>query len=270
MNIKFTIFTPTYNREALLTRCYQSIVNQNISSLEWIVIDDGSIDNTEQLIKNFISENKIKIRYFYQKNSGKQAAWNKAIKEADGTYFIGLDSDDALVENSLSNIEKNLQDLKNNNMIIGLRCIAINQKDKKPDSLFTPKGDNVCSWFYEFSSRIFGERIDILKTSTIKDFLYPMDENIKFIPEIWFYTMTAHYGYKFIYLNKPVRLFYDDHNHLRLSKSNIRKNARGHYIARATMLKFIPLRFFMRNPVAFLKTIIRFSQCFYFIIKDKK
>ena len=270
MNIKFTIFTPTYNRANFLSRCYQSIVNQNVSSLEWIIIDDGSTDNTAELIRDFISEKKINIRYFYQKNSGKQVAWNVAMKESNGTYFIGLDSDDTLVENSLLNIEKNLHELEDNNMLIGLRCLAINQNTLKPDSSFSPKGSHTCSWFYEFSSRIFGERIDILKTSIIKNFPYPTDEKIKFIPEIWFYSITAYYGYKFIYLNEPVRLFYDDHNQFRLSKSSIRKNARGHYIARIAMLRFIPMRFFIKNPIAFLKTVVRFAQCIYFIAKDNK
>lgn len=58
MNIKFTIFTPTYNRAKFLSRCYQSIVNQNVSSLEWIIIDDGSTDNTAELVRDFISEKK--------------------------------------------------------------------------------------------------------------------------------------------------------------------------------------------------------------------
>ncbi|HCT6471328.1 TPA: glycosyltransferase family 2 protein, partial [Morganella morganii] len=54
MNIKFTIFTPTYNRENYLLRCYKSIVSQSVSSLEWIVIDDGSTDNTKNLISQLI------------------------------------------------------------------------------------------------------------------------------------------------------------------------------------------------------------------------
>ncbi|HCR4008789.1 TPA: glycosyltransferase family 2 protein, partial [Morganella morganii] len=59
MNIKFTIFTPTYNRENYLLRCYKSIVSQSVSSLEWIVIDDGSTDNTKNLISQLIEEKKI-------------------------------------------------------------------------------------------------------------------------------------------------------------------------------------------------------------------
>lgn len=270
MNVKFTIFTPTYNREDYLTRCYHSIVSQNISSLEWLVVDDGSTDNTKNLIHDFISENKINIRYIYQENAGKQAAWNRALQEAHGIYFIGLDSDDALAENSLLNIGNNLSLLETDDMIIGLRCLAINQSEMKPDSLFMPKENNISSWFNEFSSRIFGERIDVLKTSIVKKYLYPIENGIKFIPEIWFYTMTAHYGYKFIYLNEPLRLFYDNHSHLRLSRSSLRKNAKGHLIARKAMLKFIPIHFFAQNPIAFLKTIIRFIQCSYFVIKDKK
>lgn len=85
MNIKFTIFTPTYNRANFLSRCYQSIVNQNVSSLEWIIIDDGSTDNTAELIRDFISEKKNKHSLFLSKKfwktsrlecSNERVQWN--------------------------------------------------------------------------------------------------------------------------------------------------------------------------------------------------
>ncbi|HCR4010469.1 TPA: glycosyltransferase family 2 protein, partial [Morganella morganii] len=201
--------------------------------------------------------------------AGKQAAWNRAINESNGTYFICLDSDDALVNNSLSLIEKKLYLLETNDTIIGFRCLAISQKKQKPDSSFTPQKSDTCSWFDEFSSRIFGERIDVLKTRIIKDFLYPVKDNIKFIPEIWFYVMTAKCGYTFIYLNEPVRIFYDNHEHLRLSKSNLKKNAHGHYIARKAMLKYIPASVFFKNPIALIKTSIRYFQSIYFMYNRK-
>ncbi|KAB7688528.1 glycosyltransferase [Plesiomonas shigelloides] len=266
----FTIFTPAYNRAHTLKRCYDSIVMQSFISLEWIVIDDGSIDNTRDVVKGFIDEGKINIRYFYQDNAGKQAAWNKALQEAKGEFFVGLDSDDALVPNSLIKMNGNLIKIRNSELVLGVRAVAISEKKKCADSDFKVLGNGVASWFDEFASRIFGERIDILKTSEIKKFLYPVGPGIKFIPEVWFYAKTASSGYLFLYETEPVRLFFDEHNHMRLSRSNLRAHAKGHLISRAEMLKVIPISAWARNPIALIKTIVRTLQCIIFCILDSK
>lgn len=122
--IKFTIFTPTYNRKNYLERCYRSIVSQNFESLEWLVIDDGSNDGTKELIYKFISEKKIDILYIYQENAGKQAAWNLALEKARGQYFIGLDSDDALNEDCLDAVINDVDIISSNESVIGLRCLS--------------------------------------------------------------------------------------------------------------------------------------------------
>ena len=71
-----SIITPTYNRAYILPKCYESLVNQTIKDFEWIVVDDGSTDNTENLINSFIKENKIDIKYVKQENGGKPSAHN--------------------------------------------------------------------------------------------------------------------------------------------------------------------------------------------------
>lgn len=256
----YTIFTPTYNRAHTLQRCYDSIVAQEHPSLEWLVVDDGSTDNTAALVKKWQCEKKINIRYIYQDNAGKQAAWNRAISEAQGEYFIGLDSDDALIGHSLEKTSQYLKEINKNPEIIGLRCLAINQQKNTPDNDFLPKKNSTASWFDEFSSRKTGERIDILKSATIRSFPYPVKDGIKFIPEIWFYTTLSGRGYKFLYTNEAVRIFFDNHNQNRLSRSKLRDHAKGHFIARSAMLRLIPLSCFIKNPVAFLKTIIRYTQ----------
>ncbi|HHQ4615803.1 TPA: glycosyltransferase family A protein, partial [Aeromonas veronii] len=263
-NLKFTVFTPSYNRAHTLGRCYKSIIDQKESDLEWLIIDDGSTDNTKSLVDEFIDEGKIKIRYIYQENSGKQAAWNRAIQEAQGDFFVGLDSDDGLVPGSLNKISslmiKYSKEMQGN--ILGLRASAINTTYMMADSKFTiGAGTGVASWFDEFASKIFGERIDILKTVEIKKFPYPVEIGVKFIPEIWFYCVTASKGYNFIYTDEPVRLFFDDHNHFRLGRSSLWSHAHGHIIARGAMLKYIPLKVFCKNPLALLKTVVRYLQC---------
>lgn len=260
--IKFTIFTPAYNRAHTLRRCYESILAQdNLEELEWLLINDGSNDNTDNVVSSFISENKLNIRYIKQENSGKQFSWNKAISLAKGLYFIGLDSDDTFSENSLFSIISDCNNLLDKDDVVGIRCLAINNMTNKPSGRLIENKLIEMTWFDEFSnSKNFGERIDILKTDVIKKFLYPVDSDIRFIPEICFYTKLAKKGYKFIYSPKALRVFFDDETENRLSRSNIFKHAKGHYISRSIMLKDIPFSVWIKNPIAYVKTVIRFSQ----------
>lgn len=265
-----TIFTPTFNRSKHLHKCYQSLLKQSYSDFEWLIVDDGSIDNTKEIVDGFIAENKITIRYIYQANAGKQAAWNRAVLNAYGEYFIGVDSDDVLIDDSLVLfIEKYIPMIDNKNDIIGIRALSKKESSQSADSTYAINSEYlISSWFSEFGSRIFGERIDIFKTDCLKEYLYPVNDSIKFIPEIWFYSFLSR-KYNFLYVNQYLGLFFDDHSDNRLSRSSLEKNAKGHLIARSAMLKNIPIRFFLSNPVGFAKTIIRWLQCYYFVMKNK-
>lgn len=92
--MKFTIFTPTYNRKELLKKLYVSLQNQTFKDFEWLIVDDGSNDGTNELVKDFLKEKKLDIKYFFKENGGKQRAYNFALEKAQGELFICLDSDD--------------------------------------------------------------------------------------------------------------------------------------------------------------------------------
>ena len=99
--MKFTIFTPTYNREGLLISLYESLKKQTFKDFEWLIVDDGSVDNTNETVQQFIKENILNISYYYKENGGKQRAYNYALDNAKGELFICLDSDDEYVSNAL-------------------------------------------------------------------------------------------------------------------------------------------------------------------------
>lgn len=103
-NFMFTIFTPTYNRAHLLPRAYKSLLEQTFRDFEWIVIDDGSTDNTAELVRQWQREADFPIRYYWQENSGKHVAHNRAVQLAQGRLFVVLDSDDWLVSNALERV----------------------------------------------------------------------------------------------------------------------------------------------------------------------
>lgn len=97
----FTVFTPTFNRAHTLHRVYDSLGQQSFRNFEWLVVDDGSTDNTEQLVRDWKSNSDFPIRYEKQANSGKHVAINKAARLAKGALFLIADSDDAFSSEAL-------------------------------------------------------------------------------------------------------------------------------------------------------------------------
>ena len=98
--IKISVIIPTYNRAKFLPKTLNSIINQSYQIDEIIVVDDGSSDNTKEVVQNFISEYPF-IKYFYQENSGVSSARNKGIKVALNEWIAFCDSDDIWLEDKI-------------------------------------------------------------------------------------------------------------------------------------------------------------------------
>ena len=109
MKIKFSIIIPIYNAEKYLHECLSSILNQDYKYFEVIMINDGSIDNSDKICQSYcIKDSRFKL--VNQKNSGVSIARNKGIKLANGEFIIFIDSDDVLIDGALKIIEKNICD----------------------------------------------------------------------------------------------------------------------------------------------------------------
>ena len=99
--LRFTVFTPTFNMSSTISRVYNSLCSQTLRDFEWIVVDDGSDDNTVQRVRSWIETGTLDIRLHTQENSGKHIAWNRAVEMARGEFFVTMDADDEFLENSL-------------------------------------------------------------------------------------------------------------------------------------------------------------------------
>lgn len=103
-----SVIMPVYNTSKYLNESINSILNQKIDNIEFIIVNDGSTDESEKIIKSIMSENK-NIMYFYQENSGQGAARNLGISYSNGKYIYFMDSDDILKENAFLNLIKLLE-----------------------------------------------------------------------------------------------------------------------------------------------------------------
>lgn len=120
---KITVFTPAYNRAHTLKRTYESLLKQDCKKFKWLIVDDGSSDNTEELVKDWQSqENEFDIQYIYKENGGMHTAHNVAYENIDTELNVCIDSDDMLGEDAISKILEKWEQVKDKGYagIIGL------------------------------------------------------------------------------------------------------------------------------------------------------
>ncbi len=114
MDNLITVFTPTFNRAHILHRCYESLCNQTSYDFEWLIVDDGSTDNTRELAEKWIEQEKrFEIKYIYKENGGLHTAYNAALKRTDTELFTCLESDDVFTPDAISTIRRIWTEVKN-------------------------------------------------------------------------------------------------------------------------------------------------------------
>ena len=181
-----TVFTPTYNRSNLLNRVYESLLSQTNFSFEWILVDDGSTDDTESVINNFIDQKKISITYLKQENKGKHFAINKGVQLAKGEYLVILDSDDALTSNAIESILESVKIINEKSNIGGIVGRKIYFDQQLIGKLI---GKNIISNSLDirYKQNIIGDLAEIYKTEVLREFPFPEIKNEKFCPEdlVW-------------------------------------------------------------------------------------
>ena len=102
---ELTVFTPTYNRATLLTRCYESMIRQTVKEFIWMIIDDGSDDGTEELVAEWMKKpHGFKIEYYWKENGGLHTAYNEAISHITTPLCVCIDSDDWMPDNAVERI----------------------------------------------------------------------------------------------------------------------------------------------------------------------
>ena len=163
-----TIFTPTYNRAHTLARTYDSLCRQTCKDFEWLVIDDGSTDNTRELIQGFIDKAIIPIRYIYKENGGLYTGYNVAYANIETELNVCIDSDDYMPENAVELIVKTWRGRGNERYagIIGLDFYA---GTEKPIAGRFPENLAEC-WFLDlYTKRIHrGDCKQVMRTDLMK------------------------------------------------------------------------------------------------------
>lgn len=199
-----TIFTPSYNRAYTLPRLYESLLAQTCKDFEWIIIDDGSTDNTEEVCSKFES-NDFPIQYIKTQNSGKYKAINLATKIARGRWFFCVDSDDWLPTNAIQLIleaEGRIRDKDKCGLLAGMKHFG--NGDRVGGNLNNFTDVECTNYEFRYSMKVKGDLAELIRVDVLKENLFPDFGEEKFCPEALLFNRlgkkyTTHYFNKNIY-----------------------------------------------------------------------
>lgn len=213
MNL-ITVFTPTYNRAYCLNKCFESMQRQTCKNFDWLIIDDGSTDETRELVNGWINQNtEFNIRYIYKENGGMHTAYNTAYENINTELSMNIDSDDFLTDTAIEDVLNFWKDNKRsdvgaiyaldqyqNGKIIGLPF---------PDDLkeFHGWGYKEIHYYANGKKRVFknkGDKKLIAVTEVIKRYPpIPVFDGEKY-HSLYFKQHLIERDYNILILNKPV------------------------------------------------------------------
>ena len=228
--MKISILTATYNRANLLSKLYESILN-NLNEdidVEWLIMDDGSIDETKEVVEIFVKENKLEIKYFFQENQGKMQAINNLIENAQGDLIIECDSDDYFTDNAFEIIKKAFEDNVNKMKEHYALCfLKYDQTGKNMGNNFKKDTSKMFDLYFKEGEN--GEKALVFNTQIRKQYKYERENGERFITEArMFHKMDEKYD--IICVNEPIMICeYQDEGYTRNINKQFTENPYGYF-----------------------------------------
>ena len=194
---KITVFTPTYNRAYILPKLYDSLCSQTCDDFEWVIVDDGSTDDTEDIVDKWIKDNKIEIHYYKQENGGKQRAHNTGVEKSNGILFVCEDSDDYVKSNFIELHQKYMEAIKDDESVAGIISLQ-GHEDGKPMGTLFPDGLDITRLGKLYGKLGFkGDATIAHYTSILKEYPFYVAPGEKFIGEGYvYYQIDQKYSLK--------------------------------------------------------------------------
>ena len=203
---EITVFTPAYNRGYIIGNVYKSLLCQTYKNFEWLVIDDGSSDNTEDIVNTFILENKIDITYIKKENGGKHTAWNMTIEKAKGRIMMSVDSDDYLTDQALERIMYWEGTLTEKKVFAGVSGLKIFPSGNIIGGKGKYKNGYVDATNLERKKfKLNGDKAEAYYTDVLKKFYpIPVFAGENFVSEGVLWNRVAYGGYKIRWFNEGI------------------------------------------------------------------
>jgi glycosyltransferase involved in cell wall biosynthesis len=190
-----TVLTPTYNRAHTLPRLARSLAAQGKASYEWLVVDDGSTDETRTYLESIERDGVLPLRFLSNINGGKHRAINAALPLARGRWTFIVDSDDALPEGALERITRHIEMVENDPSIGGIMGLRADFAGRVIGGRLPPRRERMSATDITFRAGIRGDKAELYRTDLLRRFPFPEFDGEKFITEciVWFRIARAGY-----------------------------------------------------------------------------
>ena len=202
MDEMITVLTPTYNRENYLRELFKSLCKQTRKDFKWLIIDDGSQDDTEQLVNTFDSDADFKIEYIKKENGGKHTALNIGFKIINTYLTFIVDSDDVLTEDAIELIYNDIPIIKSNNLC-GVSFLRGYSKAECIGNYFPKDGAIDNDITIRLKLNISGDKAEVWRTDILRQYQFPVFENERFQGENYVWWQIAR-KYNMLYRNKII------------------------------------------------------------------
>jgi glycosyltransferase involved in cell wall biosynthesis len=211
-----TVFTPTYNRAYTLTRLFNSMQIQGCRDFEWVVVDDGSTDDTETLCQSFLSMATFPMRYIRQGNAGKHVAINRGATEAEGEWFFIVDSDDRLPKDSIELNVRYISQIADDPSFAGVSGVraradgslllgpgkSLETMGERTKELFAREYIDATSQDYRDKFRMPGDRAEVIRTELVRETPFPSFPGERFVDEYYLWQSLSDRDLKLRWFNK--------------------------------------------------------------------
>ena len=180
-----TLFTPTYNRAHLLPEIYFSLEAQTSKDFEWVIVDDGSKDDTYNVVNSLLKGKSFPIRYYHKENGGKHTAINMGAKIARGQLLLILDSDDVLPPTAIADIREAFELVKDKNCFAGV-CGYMAHRDGRIIGHPLVEAD-ISEIEMRNRYHVTGDMCEVFRTDVLREFPFPEIKDERFCPEclVW-------------------------------------------------------------------------------------
>jgi glycosyltransferase involved in cell wall biosynthesis len=255
---EFTVFTATFNRAHTLHRVHDSLVAQTYRNLEWVVVDDGSSDNTRQLVNDWQQAADFPIHYEFQENAGKHIAFNRGVRAAQGKLFVSIDSDDACVPTALERLKYHWDELgQRQASFVGVTSLCQDQQGRLVGTRFPrdPTDSNELEMRYGY--RVKGEKWAFHRTDVLRQFPFPESERKTYLPECVVWNRIAR-RYQTRYINEMLRVYWVDEPSL-VHGQDPGRHAVGGRLQHLAALND-ETEWFAAAPTAFLRSAVHYSR----------
>lgn len=202
--MELTILTPTFNRGGVLQNLYNSLKEQTCKDFEWVIVDDGSSDNTKDIVEKWVAEDEICIRYLYKENGGKHTALNFAIKQIESELTFIVDSDDILTVDAVETVLRYHRRYEDEINLCGYAFLRAYPDGKINGKEFIP--DEKISSYIESrinSNDSMADKAEVFRTNCLKEFPFPEYPGERFLGEDIVWVRMAR-KYMMVHINKAI------------------------------------------------------------------